>query len=381
MDTRPDLSRPHLVTGVALSAAAILAVLTLVLFPDGPLPRPTPQTSFLIALTSPALTAGAVLLTAALGVLSGGLALAGRVPRALLAAVAALHVLVIGVGTASMSTLMVAGYLTALAVPVAVVILIVQGLRRRGPGRIVAAIAGLALVAGLALHGGVILTLAGDLGPKMLAGIPDMVLALLPVLVGASWAVTLSLVARGTEAARRATTWVTDHRVPLTVLAAAGPLPYAAARATWLTPWPMFAPDGVELAADMRLWGILLGAGGLLGSLLTLLLITPWAQVFPRWMPGVAGRPVPLAAAVVPGGFVASLLCFAAVPTLHGAAMMDPALVLEFALIFPLWLWGPSLALAVWGFAGERLGAGSTYREARARITLPSAPGQDRMGA
>src|SRR5699024_10032721 len=79
-------------------------------------------------------------------------------------------------------------------------------------------------------------------------------------------------------------------------------------------------------------------------------------EVFPRWMPVVAGRPVPIAAAAVPGGAIAALLSFAAVPLLVDAAAKGEglALVLTFALVFPSWLWGPSLALAVWGYAGHR---------------------------
>lgn len=352
MDTTSPLTHRSLVAGAVLSALSVLAVLLLVLAPSLPLPRPEPVTSFLLAITSPALTAGAVLATGGLGVLSAVLALADRAPRPLLVAAAAAHVLVIGVGLSSMSTLMVAGYLTALVVPLVAVLLLVQGLRRPGPGRIVAAVLSLALLAALGLGRHVLRDLAVDLGPAMLAAVPDMLLALLPVLVAAGWAMIGVLVLRGTPAAERATAWVTAHRRSLTLLAAAGPLPYVALRATWFTPWPLLAPAGVDLDPDMRLWGLLLGGGGLLGSVLTLLLITPWAQVFPGWMPGVAGRRVPVSAVLVPGGLVAALLCVAAVPMLHSSVLVGHAL--EFTLVFPLWLWGPALALAVWGYVGQR---------------------------
>ena len=118
------------------------------------------------------------------------------------------------------------------------------------------------------------------------------------------------------------------------------------------TPWPLLAPEGLELST--RLWGLALSSGSWLAVVLTLGLILPWGERFPRWMPVVAGREVPIAAAAVPGGAVAALFTFAAVPMLVGAEAMTVADRLLFAVTFPCWLWGPALALAVWGYIGHR---------------------------
>ncbi len=149
----------------------------------------------------------------------------------------------------------------------------------------------------------------------------------------------------------------------LTLIAAAGPLPYGLIRATWLTPWPLMGPSGEALPAETRIWGLLLGGGALLGVVLTIGLIRPWGVRFPRWMPRLAGRPVPVAAAAVPGGVVAGLVCASALPMLRltltgpdGSVFGDLSAgqAVLATLIFPLWIWGPALALAVWGYVGHR---------------------------
>jgi hypothetical protein len=95
---------------------------------------------------------------------------------------------------------------------------------------------------------------------------------------------------------------VVRHRRRLTIVAALGPVPYALARATWLTPWPQFGGPVEDMPPEVRLWGLLLGGAAALGAVLTIGLIRPWGEVFPRWMPGLAGRPVPIRAAAVSGG-------------------------------------------------------------------------------
>jgi hypothetical protein len=140
-------------------------------------------------------------------------------------------------------------------------------------------------------------------------------------------------------------------------------LPYGLIRATWLTPWPLFLPAGTDLAAvpEMRLQGLLLGAAALAGALLTTGLVARWGEVWPRWMPVLRGRPVPVAAAVVPAVLVATVVCSAAVPM---AMMAVSSGMLEFLFIFPLPVWGPALGAAALAYAlrrrGERQGAGPT---------------------
>lgn len=59
----------------------------------------------------------------------------------------------------------------------------------------------------------------------------------------------------------------------------------------------------------LRVFGILLGLAALGGAVLTLGLVSRWGEVFPAWLPGFRGRPVPVLAAVVPATLVAVVLC------------------------------------------------------------------------
>ena len=172
----------------------------------------------------------------------------------------------------------------------------------------------------------------------------------------------LALVAPTPESglARRLTDAVRRARVPVTLLAAACGLPYLIARASWLTPWPLFGPTREMLDRDpaTMVTGLLLGSAMLASSLLTLGLILPWGERFPRWAPGVGGRPVPVRLAVVPALLVAVLF------TVGGIAMLDLGAAMEGSggsinrltmwLVLPFWLWGPLLALATWGYAVHR---------------------------
>jgi hypothetical protein len=138
-------------------------------------------------------------------------------------------------------------------------------------------------------------------------------------------------------------------------------LPYGLQRLTWLTPWP-FGMDPAELTAipELRLHGVLLGLAALGGAVLTTGLVARWGEVWPRWMPVLRGRPVPLRAAIVPGGLVAALFTVAAVPmTMMTFASGD----LSGLIVFPFPVWGPALGIAVLGYALRRAGgrpAGAT---------------------
>lgn len=186
------------------------------------------------------------------------------------------------------------------------------------------------------------------------------------VLLGAAaagWVVVAVDTLRETRSMRAMGGWVVSHRRGLTLLAAAGPVPYGLVRASWLTPWPLLIPKSDVLDPEMQLWGLLLGGGAVVGSVLTLGLIRPWGTVFPRWMPVLGGRPVPALAAIIPGGLVAGLLCASALPMLRATLVPAPDTVfaglplvarLGAVLIFPFWVWGPALALAVWAYAVAR---------------------------
>jgi hypothetical protein len=260
-------------------------------------------------------------------------------------------------------TLNVVGYLVAFAIPPVALVVVIQVLRRyprvRWPAGIAALIALGAVITGL---GDALAELAATMATGLLPQLPMMSIILLFTGIGVAWvAVGIGAAAESANLSR-ATDWVVRHRRPFTIVAACCPLPYALLRLTWLTPWPLLGGEGLEL--PVRIWGLLLSVGAWVGATLTLGLIRPWGEVFPRWVPVLALRRVPIAAAVVPGGLVAAVLCFTALPWLYAAGSnlpephVDPALrVVAAAVVFPCWLWGPSLALAVWGYAGRRRAA------------------------
>lgn len=298
------------------------------------------------------------------GVAAGIAALAGALGTRGRTVTAALQVAVLGFvlqGTGPLSTV---GYLVAMAMPAAVVVLLVQVVRRYRVARWTVGVPGLALLLG----GGFLLRDAVAGVVRMLgAGLAEhgagLILSLLLLVTGALWAAVGAQALSGTAAAERATAWVLRHRTAITIVAATGPLPYALVRLTWLTPWPQLGFD-IDLSA--RVWGLTLSSGAWLGVVLTLGLIRPWGEVFPRWMPGLAGRRVPVAAAAVPGGLVAATLIFSTVPMLVMFSGQTLGQAVLGAIVFPCWYWGPALALAVWGYVAHRT-RGDRAGENRAR--------------
>lgn len=307
-----------------------------------------------------------------IAVLAGALGARGRVWTAVL------QLVVFGVllqGTGPLSTM---GYLVAMAMPLAVVVMLVQVVRRYRVARWTVGVPGLALLA----VGGFVArdALAGVL--VMLGrGLADnrdvLLLTLLVLALGMLWAAVGVQALAGTRGLARATAWVVRHRKAITIVAATGPLPYALVRLTWLTPWPQL---GFDLDLATRIWGLTLSSGAWLGVFLTLGLIRPWGEVFPRWMPGLAGRRVPIAAAAVPGGLIAVTLIFSAVPMLVLFSSQGLVLGIVGALTFPCWYWGPALALAVWGYVAHRT---ESERTAADRTAVPAAgePARDPLPA
>lgn len=359
---RPDRShdpsgppRILFLAATLLSAvAAILGALWL-LDPAGALYADAVTVPPLYPLIGPVPLYLAQLMVALLGV-AGAIAASIRALRpAPLGILAATQVAIFGLGFGSMSTLSATGYLLGFAMPVVVLAVAVLLVRRGGRARWaigVPALAGMAVLGVLAreeiMH--LVRMFAADLALQL----GDIAVVGLFVAVGAVWAAILLNTVRPTGAYPRAEAWVVRHRRLFTVLAALGPLPYALARLTWLTPWPLFGGEMAGGDPATRLWGLVLSTGCWLGCVLTIGLIRPWGEVFPRWFPGIGGTRVPVAVAAVPGFTVAALLCFAAVPVVLSAGWIGLAGMLAFSLIFPCWFWGPMLALAVWGYVGHR---------------------------
>ena len=268
-----------------------------------------------------------------------------------------------GVAVQGLSTVALAGYLIALALPLALVVLGVQVVRRYPRLRVVVLLAVLAVAAWGVTTGTFAPTRLRQLGANLVTGFAnagdELPPSLLFTALTAGWAVLLGRTLRRTQWLGRLADRVVRHRRGITVVAALGPVPYVLARATWLTPWPQFGGPIETPTPEIRLWGLLLGGAALIGTVLTLGLIRPWGEVFPRWVPGLAGRPVPVAAAAVPGGVVATILCVTAVPMVVAMLAGDLSMTekLLSLLIFPFGVWGPALALAVWGYVGHRSGS------------------------
>jgi hypothetical protein len=284
-------------------------------------------------------------------------ALGGRTPHAAAAFGAAALALAVALALGSMGIIAYTGYLFGLAAVVAGLVTIAVMLVRTPRLGLLLLTGLIALLvtafwlAGLTLDG--LTEFATAFARALAAEAPNLAVAAVVVAAALVWTAIAIAALRGSPAGRRFEAWLVRHRRALTILAALGPVPYAVARLTWLTPWPLFGPSAEDLAPEVLATGLMLGAGAAAATTLTLGLILPWGRRFPRWMPRIGGRPVPVAAAVVPGSIAAGVLCISAAPMLVTTVGTADALVdsLVVNLALPLWFWGPMLALAVWAYA------------------------------
>jgi hypothetical protein len=355
---RPDrFGRTVLTAAVVASAALVGLGLVWLLAPELDPFRIGQMSSLVSAFWTPGVVAG---LTLGLGVAGIALALLtariGRNGDSLAPGLAAAALAVAaGLTLGSMGIIAVAGYLFGLVAVVAgVVTIAVMIVRAPRLGLLLlAGLVGLGAMAfwlaGLTLDG--ILKFATAFAGALAAEVADIAVAAVVVGVTVAWVAVAIRLLRRSPATRHFERWLVRHRRALTVLAALGPVPYAVARASWVTPWPLFGTDAANIPPDMLTTGLMLGAGAVAASILTLGLILPWGRVFPRWIPGIGGRPVPVAAAVVPGALAAGVISVSAAPVLVTTTADDALLV---NLVLPLWFWGPMLALAVWAYAAWR---------------------------
>lgn len=359
--------RPLLLVAAALGLAAAMFG-TWLLVHAGSVLASDPEVFLVRVLLGPRATAATLVGLGLAGTLGALRSLLGAGPRrgTGLFVLALVEVAGFGVALQSVTTISLAGYLLAMALPLGAAVLAVLVVRRyrrlRWPVLAAVLTGAVAIVASWSSVAPTLARLGQALAAGFVTAGPKLGSTVLTGAVVGAWVLVVIRLARGSSGARSAGQLVLRHRRVLTLVAAAGPLPYALVRATWLTPWPLVAPDE-NLPPEVRLWGLLLGGAALLGTVLTLGLILPWGETFPRWIPRHGGRPVPIAAAVVPGGLVAGIVCAAAVPMLRLALVpgsgelgdgLSVAQRLELALVFPFWLWGPALALAVWGYAQHR---------------------------
>ncbi|WP_433162884.1 hypothetical protein [Kribbella sp. CA-247076] len=162
------------------------------------------------------------------------------------------------------------------------------------------------------------------------------------------------------ESARRWGFWVT-------IVAALCPMPYALLRMTWLLPNPIgFDADDLNAEPGIKLFGLGLGLIALAAGIVTLGLIRPWGEVWPRWIPVVAGRPVPIKAAVVPGAAAATLLLVGSA-SLIGLLWNPEASLGEnllFQLVLPFPIWGAAVGLATAAYYYRRRTACTSCQQA-----------------
>ncbi|ADB35430.1 hypothetical protein Kfla_6433 [Kribbella flavida DSM 17836] len=275
----------------------------------------------------------------------------------------ALQLLVFGVLAPSMTVIVITGYLLVLVgLPVAFGFLLVGAWRQRTTRALLLGV--LALAAVLELTTGLFDWQAfRELGAGV-ASIPEKVgtrplFVFGAFLLGGGWAV---LGVRGLRSARgrcvrcgRPGAWWTRPEVArrwgwwATVVAALCPMPYALLRMTWLLPNPVgFDAATLEAEPGIRLFGLGLGLIALAAGIVTLGLIRPWGEIWPRWIPFLAGRPVALKAAIIPAATAATLLLVGSVSM--GQLLWSPEVSLltnlGHLLLFPFPLWGASLALA-----------------------------------
>ncbi|MFF2387630.1 hypothetical protein [Agromyces sp. NPDC058104] len=363
---RPDaairLLRPFAVLALIASAAITAIGLAWWLVPDANPYTAPGSLSLANALLEPARFAAVVVATGAVGLLLAGAALSRdalgrRAP--LVAGAAALLAATVVVVLGDAGTITFAGYLFGFAAVVAGVlttaVLLVRAPRLGVPLLVLLlALIGVAVWwAGLTWEG--VASFLARFGAGLVDNAPPIAVSGVSVAAVLAWTAVAVVAGRTTREMRAVESWLVRHRRALTVLAALGPLPYALVRASWLTPWPLFAPAGGELSPAVLATGLMLGAGAAAACVLTLGLILPWGRVFPRWMPALGGRPVPPRLAVVPGLAAATIITISAVPVFMLSLGADSIVdVVVFDLVLPLWFWGPMLALAVWAYAADR---------------------------
>jgi hypothetical protein len=142
--------------------------------------------------------------------------------------------------------------------------------------------------------------------------------------------------------------------------AVVAPLTYATSRLAWVVGIPLGISE--SLLRDVRshsMWNALgLACVAIGGAILTVGLGRPWGAVFPRWIPFLRGRRVPVALALVPATFVAMLVFAAGLgiarSVLHEGFSGDRWPSQAPGLLWPFW--GIGLATATLAYYYRRRG-------------------------
>ncbi|SDN31449.1 hypothetical protein [Allokutzneria albata] len=270
------------------------------------------------------------------------------------------YAVLFGLFVPDMQVLILVGYLFAFAAPLALVTMLVAG-ALRSFRRAVVVIGGLAVLGSIAWWSGI---LDGTAVSALLnaESAPENQLSVRPLhmvffLVGGlvwGWAAVVGFRAgkgRCGSCGRPGARWTEPDAAArwgkyVTIAAALCPLPYGLLRMSWLTPAPVLGPGNVAESPGIRLMGLLLGFAAIGGSVLTLGLIQRWGEIWPRWVPVLRGRPVPIAFPVTFGALIAAVMAFAAV-SFGIMSLSGPNPQPLMLLVFPFPLWAPLLAAAV----------------------------------
>lgn len=177
---------------------------------------------------------------------------------------------------------------------------------------------------------------------------------LLQVLLLTTVAAFGAVIARRFRAAGADLARVTARTRFWTRIAVEAPLAYALTRVLMF-----FCVPGFDMAGfgEPILWaGLGLAVSASLGAWLTCGLVRPWGEVFPRWLPGLRGRRVPIRLAVVPGLLVAVMVATAAKSMIQSlgdddtwTAVTEWPLVTLPTLLWPLWAFALAMATANYG--------------------------------
>ncbi|NBE93018.1 hypothetical protein FE391_10125 [Nonomuraea sp. KC401] len=299
-------------------------------------------------------------MTVAAGLAGLAVALLSARPGKLVRAGAIVQLVFFGIVMSDAGVMSVLGYVVGLSLPVAVVaavvVLMVRAcVRGRLWGYVALAALAVACAAVVVLLGGALWAYAGNVTAGLRSYAGRMAWTLADLAAFAAWAwITFRLFGgalprwAGPEQARR---W---GRVA-TVGAALCPLPYACYRLTWLTPWPTDVAGRIDL--PLRLQGLMLAFAAVTACVLTLGLIGRWGEVFPRWIPMLRGRPVPVPLPVAVGGTVAGACCLASPGlTVNAVERGEPWALL----LWPYPLWGALLGAAVLAYWLRRRDGGYT---------------------
>ena len=119
---------------------------------------------------------------------------------------------------------------------------------------------------------------------------------------------------------------------------------------------------------SQRYAGAALGLLGIGGAILTLGLVRPWGEAWPRWIPRLHGRPVPIGVAIIPASIVSFIvmsagLMFVRLRISGGLADVFPRGTSDLAAWIPemFWpLWSLSLAATAYAYWLRRRGRCAT---------------------